>query len=158
MSTAAACLADTVSVTVNGTPSCTFAALSISDTITNPATIGSATGGAGAGKVTLTPLVVLKSLDSCSIPLFTDVLQGTQLPSVVISIFGSPANQSAATNGQKPLLVITLTNVLVNSISDSDSTQASFTEKVTFEYGGINIQNLTNNTSTTCDATANTCS
>jgi type VI protein secretion system component Hcp len=151
IASSASCLADNLSVVLGTTTPCTFSASAITDGFTNTTATGSASSGAGAGKVTFNPFTIVKSLDNCSIPLFAEVLRGTAIPTVQITISGTD---------KKPLLVITLKEVFVTSItdSDSDSPQGAFSEKVTLVYGSINMQDLADNTTTTCDVTTNTCS
>jgi type VI protein secretion system component Hcp len=158
ISLSASCMADNISVTVGTAAPCTFSASSIMGTFTNPNAIGSSTGGAGAGKATFSPLVVLKSLDSCSVPLDLQLFKGSVTPIVTIAISESSNNKGASSNATKPLVLITLRNVLISEISDTDSSQGSFSEKVTLLYGAITIQDLVDNTSTTCDSSTNTCS
>lgn len=56
---------------------------------TNNTTIGSATGGAGAGKVSFSPLTVTKMLDSASVLLLTHMASGNHFKEVKIEVFGA---------------------------------------------------------------------
>ncbi len=52
----------------------------------NPTTIGSGTGGSGAGKVSLSDFSITKQLDASSPQLFQSVLKGATIPTVTLII------------------------------------------------------------------------
>lgn len=56
---------------------------------TNPTSIGSASGGAGAGKISFSPLKVTKMLDSVSVLLLTHMASGQHFKEVKIEVFGA---------------------------------------------------------------------
>ena len=93
----------------------------------NPTTIGSATGGAGAGKVAFSPLKVTKMLDSLSVVLLTHMSSGQHFDEVKIEAFG-PGNVLLATYRLKTAFVIA---DLVGSST------MSLTEEVTLVFGTL---------------------
>jgi type VI protein secretion system component Hcp len=92
---------------------------------TNSTTIGSATGGAGAGKVAFAPLTVTKMLDSLSIVLLTHLANGNHFKEVKIEVFGA-GNVLIATYKLKTAFV---TGDVVGGES------MSLTEQTTFVFG-----------------------
>ncbi|MBV9407007.1 MAG: hypothetical protein JO211_16785 [Acidobacteriaceae bacterium] len=56
-----------------------------------------------------------------------------------------------------PAMIITLSNVFVNALSDSDQSKATLAEKVSLIYEKIEIQDLLDKTTLTCDLVENVC-
>ena len=54
-------------------------------------------------------------------------------------------------------MIITLSNVFVNALSDSDQSKATLAEKVSLIYEKIEIQDLLDKTTLTCDLVENVC-
>ncbi len=54
--------------------------------LTNPATIGSETGGAGAGKIQFSSLLITKSIDATSQQLFKMCATGTPINNAVLRV------------------------------------------------------------------------
>ena len=92
---------------------------------TNPTTIGSATGGAGAGKVAFSPLIVTKMLDGLSVVLLTHMSSGQHFSEVKIEAFG-PGNALLATYRFKSAFVVA---------DIVGSSTMSLTEQVTLVFG-----------------------
>jgi type VI protein secretion system component Hcp len=147
---ASCCLADHISVTVNTATPCTFTATAITEGFSIAIATGSATGGAGAGKITASPIGITKGLDSCSIPLYVDFFKAAAIPTVVITL--STGTGDAA----KPELILNLKNVFVSQISDSDSSATAPSEKIMLNYEAITITDPVDNSSVTYDVATNT--
>jgi len=140
-------LAQSPSISVTLAPirdsaACTFVATSFTDGFGNSSRPGSQTSGAGKGKLTLSPMTIVKQVDSCSTPLIVAVFTGATIPTVTITVSGKGAN------GVGPVLTVTLREVVVQSLSDSDSKgEGEPTEKLSVVFSAISI----------CDVAANTC-
>lgn len=108
---------------------------------TNPTTIGSASGGAGAGKISFSPLKVTKMLDSASVLLLTHMATGNHFKEVKIDVFG-PGNTLIATYKFGTVFV---TSDLVGGAS------MSLTEDVIFVFGQLESDvNIGGSTFHTC--------
>src|SRR6266850_262113 len=81
--------------------------------VENPTTIGSATGGAGAGKVRFSEFHITKSTDKASPTLFLKCATGSHIKSAVLSV------RKAGGEGRQndDFLKLTLSDVLVSSYS-----------------------------------------
>lgn len=101
----------------------------------NPATIGSATGGAGAGKVSLSPISLIKKTDKASPILFQNCCSGVHSPTATIAL--NKAGGAAAVK----YLQYDLKEVFIESISWSGSSGGDDTptESVSLAYGSINV-------------------
>jgi type VI secretion system secreted protein Hcp len=99
--------------------------------VSNSTTIGSATGGAGAGKAKFDDVHITKPVDASTPKLFQAVATGKHIPTVVLSL--------RKEGGAEPTFeTITLTDVFVTSFQQEGvSTDALPTEQVTFAYGKI---------------------
>lgn len=93
----------------------------------NTTTIGSATGGAGAGKLAFAPLLVTKKLDALSIPLLKRLANGGHFEEVKLEVFG-PGNTLIATYKFHTAFVT------ADVIGGSSMT---LTEDVTFVFGAL---------------------
>jgi type VI secretion system secreted protein Hcp len=69
----------------NGSP-CAFEIKDFSFGVENPTTIGSATGGAGAGKVTFSELTIKKTTDSASPVFFKNLVSGNHYKQVTLTM------------------------------------------------------------------------
>ncbi|MEO8595149.1 MAG: type VI secretion system tube protein Hcp [Candidatus Solibacter sp.] len=100
----------------------------------NPTTIGSATGGAGAGKVSLSSFNFMKKTDKVSPVLFQASASGTHYAKVTVTLRKA---------GEKPVeyLKYTFSTVFVESIQWSGSTGGDDapTESVSMAYGKMEI-------------------
>jgi type VI secretion system secreted protein Hcp len=98
---------------------------------TAPTTIGSAAGGAGAGKVTFQKFVVTKPVDKYSSGLFLDLAKGTFLKSAEIIVRKAGANGMAAPYAQYLMKEVAITDIHVSGGSGTP------TETIQGEYGAI---------------------
>jgi len=89
----------------------------------NPTTIGSATGGAGAGKVDFSALNVSKFVDGDSVPLLTASVTGNLIPAVQIAVFELGAASSFATYLFQEVLV---SNDVIGGNGNAVGEQVSF--------------------------------
>jgi type VI secretion system secreted protein Hcp len=114
----------------------------------NPATIGSATGGAGGGKVSLSPISVIKKTDKASPILFQNCCSGVHSPTATIAL--NKAGGSAAVK----YLQYDLKEVFIESISWSGSSGGDDTptESVSLAYGSINVTYTPQKVDGTADA------
>lgn len=109
-----------------------FAALAWSWGASNPATIGTGTGGAGAGKVNLSDLAVQKKFDQCSPALFGAVAMGKHFNAVTLTQEDSTGNV---------VLTLTMNEVFVTSWQAGGSVNEPLpTESVTFAFAKIKIE------------------
>jgi type VI secretion system Hcp family effector len=95
-----------------------------------PSTIGSASGGAGAGKVNLATFRVVKPVDKTSPALFNDLVSGAVIKEAVISIERSQNGKLAHVADYK------LTDVIITSIRDSGRGRTT-QEAIDGEYRSI---------------------
>lgn len=94
---------------------------------TNTTTLGSATGGSGAGKISFAPLSVTKTLDSASAMLLTHMATGRHFAEVKIEVFGA---------GNALLATYTFETAFVTSdIVGGES--MSLSEQVVFVFGTL---------------------
>jgi type VI protein secretion system component Hcp len=98
---------------------------------TGTPTIGSASAGAGAGKVTFQPFTVTKTLDKYSSDLFLDLAAGKPLASAEIIVRKADANSMADPVAQYLMKEVLITNVHVSG------TAKQTTETIQGEYGAI---------------------
>lgn len=100
----------------------------------NPATIGSATGGAGAGKVTMSDISLQKLSDAASPLLFQACCSGKHFPKASMIL-------RKAGGKQMVYLQYDLTEVFVESIQWSGSTGGddSPTEAVSLAFGQVSV-------------------
>jgi len=100
----------------------------------NPTTIGSATGGAGAGKFKLNPFKVTKDVDTASPGLFIACAAGAHYPTVKLSI-------RKAGGAQEDYLTYVFRMVYVTSISWSGGGgEEAPEESVEFVYGALGVK------------------
>ena len=102
----------------------------------NPATIGSATGGIGAGKVSLSSFNIMKKTDSASGVLFQACCAGTHYPQMNIDF--------RKAGGTKPVVYLTyeFKEVMIESVQWSGSSGGDDTpsESVSFAFGSVSIK------------------
>jgi len=107
----------------------------------NPTTIGSATGGAGAGKFKLNPFKVTKEVDKASPGLFMACAAGCHFPTVLLSI-------RKAGGAQKDYLTFCFRMVFVTNISWSGGGgEEAPEESVEFVYGAMGLKYIQQKTS-----------
>jgi type VI secretion system secreted protein Hcp len=91
-------------------------------------------GGSGAGKASLADLHVMKNYDAASVPLFKSLLSGGHIANGVLT-----ANKTGSTDGGKPFLKVTLTELFVTSVQSSGSSEVP-TESVSFSYATVKVE------------------
>jgi type VI secretion system secreted protein Hcp len=102
----------------------------------NPTTIGSATGGAGAGKFKLNPFKITKDVDTSSPSLYQACAAGAHFPTVLLSI-------RKAGGAQVDYLTYCFRMVFVTNISWSGGGgEEAPEETVEFVYGGLGVKYL----------------
>jgi type VI secretion system secreted protein Hcp len=102
--------------------------------VENPTSIGSVSGGAGAGKVQLKEAFIEKSVDLLSSSLYWIAARGGHL--AWMQVFVRKAGGTTATG--KPYLVYGFDTVFINKIEWSASEGDELpNERVTFAYGGL---------------------
>jgi type VI secretion system secreted protein Hcp len=107
---------------------------SFSFDIENPTTIGSATGGGGAGKVKFNEFTIEKFVDQASAPLFNACAAGAHFPSVML-IIRKPGGQNLL------YLQFAFCMVFVKSVSwDGGGGDENWKETVKFRYGAMGFQ------------------
>jgi type VI secretion system secreted protein Hcp len=99
--------------------------------IENPVSLGSATGGAGAGKVQFDPLIIQKAVDHASPSLFSAASSGRNFQAVQLYLRSSgPAAQ--------PFLAYEFRTVLITKIDWSGNTGSQeAAETLTLAYGAV---------------------
>jgi type VI secretion system secreted protein Hcp len=103
----------------------------------NPATIGSGTGGGGAGKVSISSFNIMKRSDAASPLLFQACCRGDHYPTAIVTM-----RKAGGTGGQTPFLIYTFTTVYVDSIqwSGSSGGDDTPTESVSFSFGKVEVE------------------
>jgi type VI secretion system Hcp family effector len=128
--------------------------VSIKGVWTQSTTIGSATGGAGAGKVQQQPFVIVKHLDRASPRLFLDVTTGRVVRSVLVGVFDTDSRG-------RPVRVFSflLEDVFVSSLefdaADSRSRGAMPMDQVSFVYARLTVREDSTGVSQGFDFTRN---
>ena len=109
--------------------------LSFSLSGTQTSSIGSHTGGSGAGKVELANFSITKYVDKASTPLFKSLVTGGHIATGVFSGVKSGADG-------KPYLKLSFEELFVTSIHVSATSEIP-TESVSFSYSTIKIEYAT---------------
>jgi type VI protein secretion system component Hcp len=102
--------------------------------VENPTTIGSATGGAGAGKVKFNEFTIKTTTDSASPAFFTNGAVGAHYKTVTIEVRkagGSPLSAG------KPYLQYKFSTVFTTKIDWSGPGDEGPEESITFEFGKL---------------------
>jgi type VI secretion system secreted protein Hcp len=109
--------------------------LSFSMGISNPATIGSHTGGGSGGKASFSPFSIMKRTDSASPVLMQGCASGQHYDSAVLSL------RKAGGAAALVYLTYTFSEVFIESIQWSGSTGGDDvpTESVSFAYGTLQV-------------------
>ncbi|HEU5450832.1 MAG TPA: type VI secretion system tube protein Hcp [Terriglobales bacterium] len=114
----------------------------------NPVTIGGATGGAGAGKVSISSINVLKHFDQCSPALFLGVASGKQFATMTLTQEDTDNNV---------ILTMSLEHVFVESWQLSGSVNDAVpTESVSFAFQKVCVKETSNSTTVCYNAGTNT--
>jgi type VI secretion system secreted protein Hcp len=98
--------------------------------------IGSASSGAGAGKITFNPFKITRSVDRSTPQLFNFAAAGTSFQNVGLGLRKSSGGDTAG----RFYLVFNFKLVAVKSIDWSHNDETGMTEIVAFEYGGLVIR------------------
>ena len=98
------------------------------------ASIGSATGGAGAGKVTFNPFTITRKVDKASPKLFEAATKGKHFSNVTIEM-------RKAGGGQQEYLVIKLQDVLISSYRTGGPRGEGPEESMTLNFTHVAFQN-----------------
>jgi type VI secretion system secreted protein Hcp len=100
---------------------------------TSPTTIGSATGGAGVGKLAFDEFVIVKKIDEASPKLFQKMAAGTQSATAVLKLYKG---------AEKPTVyaIYTFKTVFVTKVNHSGNADAVPDEQVTMVFGSGTLQ------------------
>jgi type VI secretion system secreted protein Hcp len=104
--------------------------------VENPTTIGSATGGAGAGKASFKEFTITKHTDKSSTTFFKNCCSGTHYPNVVITL--RKAGGESGSSGRE-FLVYKFETVFTTKIDWSGPGDEGPEEEISFVYGKIEI-------------------
>ena len=97
----------------------------------NPITIGSATGGAGAGKIAFNELRINKKVDRASPLLFKQMATGAHYKTVVLSLRKA---------GEKdPYMTFTMDTVFISNMNYGGGSPQVASEEVTFVFGKVAV-------------------
>jgi type VI secretion system secreted protein Hcp len=113
-----------------------FEIYSFSFGASNPTTIGSSSGGASAGKVSISSFNIMKKSDSASPTLFTNCCNGTHFDTATVVL------RKAGGTSAVEYLSYTFKEVFVESIQWSGSSGGDDTpsESVSFAFGNVAIE------------------
>lgn len=117
----------------------------------NSASIGSAGGGAGAGKATIKPLVLSKAPDECTPLLFKAVFTGQRFQTATLQV---------GTKKTPMLFTIELRDVIVTDLKHEFARAAGGQDDVLLESVTLDAASLTftsGGTTVTCSQTTNSC-
>jgi type VI secretion system secreted protein Hcp len=103
----------------------------------NPTTIGSATGGAGAGKVKFNEFTIKKTTDSASPAFFRNCAAGAHYKKVVLEMRKSGGDPQSA---GKPFLTFYFETVFTTKIDWSGPGDEGPEESITFVYGKLVVE------------------
>ena len=134
--------------------SCAFEIKDFSFSIENPTTIGSATGGAGAGKAKFNEFTITKTPDSASPSFFKNVVAGAHYQKVVLEM--RKAGGDPHSSG-KAFLRYTFDTVFTTKIDWSGPGDEGPEESITFVYGKLTVQYQPQNPDGTSGAPRTTC-
>jgi len=117
-----------------------FAAFEMKDFsfgVENPTTIGSASTGAGAGKIKFNEFTIKKTTDKASPCFFKNSCIGTHYPAVNIAMRKAGGDPNAA---GKPFLIFKFGTVFTTKIDWSGPGDEGPEESITFVYGQFGVQ------------------
>jgi type VI secretion system secreted protein Hcp len=103
----------------------------------NPTTLGSATGGAGAGKAKFGEFNITKLSDSASPAFFMNCVAGAHYKKVTLAMRKAGANKDT-TGG--PFLIYTFGTVFTTKIGWDGPGDEGANEKISFAYGTLQIK------------------
>ena len=116
---------------------CVFEIKDFSFGVENPTTIGSATGGAGAGKVKFNEFTIKKTTDSASPAFFKNSATGTHYNTVTLEM--RKAGGDPQSSGQT-FLKYTFGTVFTTKIDWSGPGDEGPEESITFVYGKLSVE------------------
>jgi type VI protein secretion system component Hcp len=99
---------------------------------TNPTTIGSATGGAGAGKIQFNEFNITKKVDRASPLLFRQMATGSHYKTVVLSL--------RKAGEKEPYMTYTMDTVFISKMNYGGGSPEVANEEVTFVIGKVLVQ------------------
>jgi type VI secretion system secreted protein Hcp len=105
--------------------------------IENPTTIGSATGGAGAGKIKFNEFTIKKTADRASATFFKNCCAGAHYKSVIIHIRKAGGDPAAS---RKEFLRFKFGTVFTTKIDWSGPGDEGPEESITFVYGKLAVK------------------
>ena len=126
----------------NGSP-CVFEIRDFSFGVENPTTIGSATGGAGAGKAKFNEFTIKKTVDSASPAFFKNCVTGAHYKTVTLTM--RKAGGDSESSGQV-FLKYSFSTVFTTKIDWSGPGDEGPEEQITFVYGALGITYTPQNT------------
>ena|SRR5947209_3752224 len=126
----------------NGSP-CVFEIKDFSFGVENPTTIGSATGGAGAGKAKFNEFTIKKTVDSASPAFFKNCVTGAHYKTVTLTM--RKAGGDSESSGQV-FLKYSYSTVFTTKIDWSGPGDEGPEEQITFVYGALGITYTPQNT------------
>ena len=100
--------------------------------VESPSTIGSATGGAGAGKVKFNEFTIKRTIDSASPIFFKNCASGAHYKTVVLQV-----RKAGSTS---PFLTYTFDTVFTTKVDWSGPGDEGPTETITFVYGKLAVK------------------
>jgi type VI secretion system secreted protein Hcp len=103
----------------------------------NPTTIGSATGGAGAGKIKFNEFRVTKRVDKASPALFKNMAAGAHYAKATLTL-RKPA-------AKEPYMTYSMETVFTTKIDHGGGSPEVATEEITFVFGKLVIQSTDRN-------------
>jgi type VI secretion system secreted protein Hcp len=108
--------------------------------VENPTTIGSATGGAGAGKIKFNEFTIKKTVDAASPLFFKNTAAGAHYRKVVLTL-----RKAGGTGGSAgtPFLVYSFDTVFTTKIDWSGPGDEGPEESITFVYGKLGVKYIT---------------
>jgi type VI secretion system secreted protein Hcp len=101
--------------------------------LTNDMSIGSASGGAGAGKAKFNPLTVTKKLSAGSVALLLAVAKTQDIPELTIAVIKD--------DGAKQMEEIVFKTVFVTSYQQSDDAGSPIEESLIMQFGEFIVTN-----------------
>lgn len=99
---------------------------------TNPTTIGSATGGAGAGKIKFNELTINKKVDRASPLFFKQMASGAHYKTAVLTL--------RKAGEKEPYMTYTMDTVWVSKMNNDGGSPEVADEEITFVYGKVLVQ------------------
>jgi type VI protein secretion system component Hcp len=105
--------------------------------VENPTTIGSATGGTGAGKVRLNEFVIKTTADSASRAFLANCVAGSYYKTVTIDV---PKASGGSTSAGKPFLQFKFNTVFTTKVDWSGHGDEGPQESITFVCGGLSVK------------------